>query len=158
MATESLIEDEDAAAEATQQVELAQQVNEILTNEPTVLEINGKKIEIKSKTLREVVAIDKKILEWQKKSAEPFDLDLSDSSSVDSDEIYNQIEKRTQGNWEQLAEIVRIVGSDTDDSDSIKVEDVWEMTIPDLNKIVIEYIKRNNVGPLLKNVRGMRSF
>lgn len=156
-----IVEDADEASIAGMdplaEIEAAQAVNEMLTNTPTELEINGKKIHICSKPLQQVVIIDRAIVEMQRASQASI-IDDEEAALLSVDEMYERVNERQDRAWAKFAELIVLVGGGTDDSSKITVEDVMQISVPDLNQIVIEYVKRNNVGPLLKNVQAMRSF
>ena len=74
--------------EQIQEMEEKQEINEALANIPDVFEINGQKIEIQSKTPRELVKIDKLILKLVKISYERETMSFEDAES----EFWEKIE------------------------------------------------------------------
>ena len=141
-----------------------QAINEAIVNIPTVFEISGKKIEIKSKPMRKLVEIDKQILEMYKLGfAGDIDEDETtpeywDKKIADVDRYYNIIAKV----------IFLIINEDTENPD-ITVEWIMDNIDPgdpvhDDDKsglacqIIDAYNAKCSPNELQKKIMGARKF
>tara|TARA_Y100000034_G_scaffold132434_1_gene195410 strand:- start:613 stop:1125 length:513 start_codon:yes stop_codon:yes gene_type:complete len=92
--------------EQIQEMEEKQEINEALANIPDVFEINGQKIEIQSKTPRELVKIDKLILKLVKISYERETMSFEDADSEFWEKIESVSERYFDANCDVLVHVI----------------------------------------------------
>ena len=92
--------------EQIEDMEEKQEINEALANIPDVFEVNGKKIEIRSKTPRELVQIDKLILRLVKISYERETMSFEDADDKFFDKIESVSERYFDANCDVLVHVM----------------------------------------------------
>lgn len=92
--------------EQIEEMEEKQEINEALANIPEVFEVNGKKIEIRSKTPRELVQIDKLILRLVKISYERETMSFEDADGEFFDKIESVSERYFDANCDVLVHVM----------------------------------------------------
>ncbi len=92
--------------EQIEEMEEKQEINEALANIPEVFEVNGKTIEIRSKTPRELVQIDKLILRLVKISYERETMSFEDADDEFFDKIESVSERYFDANCDVLVHVM----------------------------------------------------
>ena len=144
--------------EQIEEMEEKQEINEALANIPEVFEINGKKIEIRSKTPRELVKIDKIILGLVKIQYERETMSFEDADA----EFWKKIESVSERYFDANCDVlVHVINENPEDPDITKE---WIMDNMDFSqngvaeKVMDAYNKRCSPDNFFQKVIRSRKF
>ena len=153
---EILAQEEEAKLEGLEQLEemrVVQEINDAIANVPTVFEIDGERIEVKSKPIRQMVLIDKAILR--------LTYLLSNPIIPTSEDELERCEQQVQEVYKLITDIVFMIINDDYDNprftrewieEKMRLrEDVWE-------QIIDAYKAHCSPVPLLRKIAEARRF
>lgn len=137
-------------------IEEDQNLNEIIANIPTEFVVDGKTLKVDCRTIKQMVVIDRAIIEAQKLAFSPMQAD------ADSPEWWVEIQQKIEQNYEIMAKIIFLIVNKNSDEPEIELDwvkehiDVTENGIGE--KILDSYNYRNSPSPFLKKILGSRKF
>jgi hypothetical protein len=126
---------EDLVAKQLSELEEIQKANEIIANIPTEFTIDGKTIGIKSKSIKQMVAIDRAILELHKAAYSTIDEDLEE------EELWEATIKKNETIYRKMAEcLFSIINDNTAKAEfTIEwIEDNISLTAGELGEQIID--------------------
>jgi len=139
-----------------EELEQLQEQNEIMANIPTEMEVAGRVIKLKSRTIPEIVKIDKVILEFQRIM---FDITTEDAEELTEEQAEQRILERQKQVAQAMAKtLFYIINEDYENPEHTEEWIINNIPLDKLNEILDIYEQRNNMGEFLKKIAMARKF
>lgn len=144
-----------------------QDINDMVANIPIEFEVGGKSIEIYSKSIRDMVKIDKLINQLRQIGSEEIDIsDVTDTTELTSEELeqkYIEIEQKLEDKntriMDLVMEILFHVANKTVDEPEFSIDWLRDNLNVELGEQIIDaYNAKCSPGNLIKKILGSKKF
>lgn len=140
----------------TNEIEGLQQENEEVVNIPTEIEVNGKTLKVKSRTIPELVKIDRRILEFQKII---YNISSGTADDLTEEEAEQVILDRQQECMDAVSDVLfHILNNNYDEPSYNRDWIINNISLDNANKIIDIYNQKNSMGEFLKKTAMARKL